>query len=243
MSSHLSTSRLTRCAVLAVAGAAALSVAACGSTTSGTPIASGGSSTVAAGSPSTTAAPPSAAPGGRDRIAGLIASISGTTIEVTQGGGTATVDFTPSTQITDVTPAQLTDVATGSCVMVRPTRDDAASGSGTVTARSVLISTASNGQCPPSGDSRGRGVRGTVTSVADDTIVLAGTDASGNPSQQSVAVTDATVYTKRAAADSTAITQGACLAARGTTDSGGTLQATMINLRPAVNGACGRVRQ
>jgi hypothetical protein len=245
MSPQLTTSRLTRYAMLAVAGAATLSLAACGSTTSGTPSAAGGaSSTAKSVSPSAPASPP-ASTAGPDRISGLIASTSGATIQVTHGGDasdTATVNFTPSTQITDVTPAQLADITTGSCVMVRPTRDSATSDTGALTAREVLVSVASNGTCPPAGNPRGHGVRGTVASVTGGTIVVTGTDAGGNPSQQSIAVTDSTVYAKRAVADSTAITEGTCIAARGTKDDSGALQATMINLRPAVNGACPGVR-
>jgi hypothetical protein len=119
--------------------------------------------------------------------------------------------------------------------MVGPTRDSAAPGSAVITARAVAVSTAVNGQCPPSG---GRGVRGTVASVNGNTIVVTSTDQSGNTSQTNVAVTNTTTYAKRAAANSAAIAQGKCIAARGTKDSAGALQATAINLRPAGNGGC-----
>ena len=116
--------RLTRLALLTLTGATALSVAACGAshTTSNTaqPSTAAGK-TSSATSPST----PSAAPSGKAWVSGMIASVSGDAIQVTQQAGNATVDFTPSTKITEVTPAQLTDVTAGSCVAVHPTRDSA----------------------------------------------------------------------------------------------------------------------
>jgi hypothetical protein len=205
-------------------GVAALSLAACGSTGTGKPSASGSSAS---------SAPASA--NGKDRVAGLIASVSGSTIQVTQPSGTATVDFTPSTKISEVTPAQLTDIVAGSCLTVRPTRDSAAPGSGAITARAVTVGTAVDAKCPPSG---GQGVRGTVASVNGNTIIVTSSDQSGSTSQTNVAVTNTTTYAKRAAANSQAIAQGTCIAARGTKDSAGALQATAINLRPAGNGTC-----
>lgn len=102
----------------------------------------------------------------------------------------------------------------------------------------MLVSPASNNNCAqPQG---GRSVRGSVASVNGDTITITG---AGNTSQTTVTVTPATTYSKRAAADSQAIAQGMCLAARGTNDSSGTLQATTINLRPATNGTCPGARR
>jgi hypothetical protein len=229
--------------LLAVVGVAALSVAACGSSTSGSPASSnkatGGTSTPASASASAPTSPsetPSAQ--GNDHVAGLIGSVSGATIQVTQRSGSATVAYSPSTRISEVTPAQLTDVTTGSCVAVRPAGGGGAQSGGTVTARTVLINTSANGQCQPP---RGRGgVNGTVSSVNGNTIDVNATDTSGNTSQTNVQVGNTTTYAKRGGADAQAIAQGKCIAARGTNDSSGTLQATTINLRPASNGTCGQ---
>lgn len=221
--------------LLAIAGIAALSLAACGSSNSGSPstssATSGSASTSTSTSTSTSGAPSAEGP---DRVEGLIASVSGTTIQVTQP--TATVAFEPATKISELTAAQLTDVTPGSCVAVRPARGSAAQSGGAVTARMVLITPAVNGQCQ---QPRGRGgVGGSVTSVTGNTIVATTTDSNGSTSQTNIQVTDSTRYEKRTVANAQAIAQGKCIAARGTKDSGGTLQATVINLRPANNGSC-----
>jgi Domain of unknown function (DUF5666) len=223
--------------LLAVIGLTALSLAACGSSTSGSPA----SPTKASGAPPPPASAPTSSPGtpsaqGEDHVAGLIGSVSGTTIQVTQQSGSATVAYSPSTTISEITPAQLTDVTTGSCVAVRPAGGGGTQNGGTVTARTVFINTSANGQCQPP---RGRGaVSGTVSSVNGNTIVVNATDASGNTSQTNVQVGNTTTYAKRGVANAQAIAQGKCIAARGTDDSTGTLQATTINLRPASNGTC-----
>nr|WP_232065666.1 DUF5666 domain-containing protein [Mycobacterium heidelbergense] len=237
--------RLTRFAVLTVIGAAALSLAACGSSTTSSPTSSPSSTTSTA--PTTSPAPAN----GEARVSGLIASVSGNTIQVTQGeNGNATVDFTPSTKVTEVTPAVLTDVATGSCVSVRPTKEE---GGQPVTAATVRVRPAVDGKCPQgkgAGPGSGPGattpapakrppVQGAVASVAGNTITLTTTDASGKTSQTAVTVNDKTKYTKQAPATGQAIVAGKCLAARGTKDPSGTLQATTVDLRPANDGKCG----
>ena len=113
--------RLTRLAILAAAGAATLSLAACGSSNTAAPAPSAGATTLGIGTSS--GARTSAHPGRNgERVAGLITSVSGGTIQVTQKNGTATMDFTPSTAINQVAAAGLTDVTAGGCVSVRPTR-------------------------------------------------------------------------------------------------------------------------
>ncbi|HYB39197.1 MAG TPA: DUF5666 domain-containing protein [Mycobacterium sp.] len=244
MSATCFTPRLTRLAILAVAGVTALSVAACGT------------SNKEKAAPSASPTSSSAAPAkGKEQVAGLIASVSGSTIQVTQRTGSATVDFTPSTHVSEVTPAQLTDVTAGSCVTVQPTRESARAG-GAITAQSVRVSPAIDGKCPqpkqpaagsattaPSAPSstapaKNPAVHGTVASVAGNTITVTSVHGSGNPSQTTVTVTDTTKYSKQTTTDAQAITQGKCLTAQGTKDSGGTLQATAITVRPATNGTC-----
>src|SRR5271166_5924416 len=112
--------RVTRLAILTLTGATALSVAACGAshTTSNT----GQPSTAAGPTSSAATSSPSASANGKAWVNGMIASVSGDAIQVTQQSGNATVDFSPSTKISEVAPAQLTDVTAGSCVAVHPTR-------------------------------------------------------------------------------------------------------------------------
>jgi Domain of unknown function (DUF5666) len=83
-----------------------------------------------------------------------------------------------------------------------------------------------------------RGDSRPVASVADNTITVNGTDANGNSSSSTVTVTDTTKYTKQAATDAQALAQGKCIAARGTQDNTGTLQAMTISVRQADNGNC-----
>jgi hypothetical protein len=212
--------RLTGFAILAVAGATALSVGACSS--------SHDEKSPAASSP--------AAANGKDSVHGLIASVSGNAVQVTETTGTATVDVSPSTKVAENTTAQLTDVAAGNCVSVigKP----APPPGGPVTAAAVHLSPAGgDGKCPQP-KTGPRKVIGTVASVAGDTIHVTVTDASGNPSQTDVTVTDKTHYAKRASATSQAIAQGKCITARGTKDGGGTLQATVVAVGPAHDGKC-----
>lgn len=232
--------------MFAVVGATALSVAACGSSNTATPSqpASPTGSTTAQAQAPAQAPSPSPAPGGNGKVAGLIASVTGDTILVTQHNGTATVDVTPSTQVTEVTPAALSDVTAGSCVSIRPSRDDSGN-SGAVTARSVRISPAVGGQCSPASSTPGpspsngpaghRGVGGTVASVAGDTITVNGGDGA---TPTTVTVNDKTRYTKQASASTQSIAQGKCMTAQGSMDGSGAIQATTINLRPARDGAC-----
>lgn len=237
--------------MFAITGATALSIAACGSSNKAGPTTT--TSAPAAGSTTSSSAttPPR---NGEAHVNGLITSVAGNAIQVTQDSGNATVNFTDSTKVTEVTPATLTDVATGSCVWVRPTNEQ---GGQPITAAFVRISPAVDGKCPPAKGAAPGGsttapppgspttapakrsfVKGAVASVAGNTINITSTDAGGATSQTAVTVNDKTRYSKRAGATSQAIAQGKCLAARGTKDGGGTLQATTINLRAAHDGKC-----
>jgi hypothetical protein len=210
-----------RYGIIALTSAAAVALAACSS-----------SSTPAPATTATTAKPNKAG----DRVAGLIASVSGNTIHVTEKNSTATIDFTNQTAISEIDPAQLSDVTAGSCVGVRPTRDSRPNGP--VTAHTVLVGPARNGQCPQAQD--GRGVRGTVASVNGNTISVA---TAANPTPTTVGINGGTGYAKRVAANPKAITAGKCITGRGTNDSSGALQATSITVRPAGNRPCPSPRQ
>ena len=242
MPATFSTPRLSRVALLAVTGATALSVAACGASNNAKPTSVNPTSSAPSSSPSASAK-------GKDWVNGLIDSVSGNTIQVSQRSGSATVDFTPSTAVSEITPAQLTDITTGSCISVHPDRHGATTAGGAITARSVRVSTAVDGKCPQpkqgSGNTTGappeapaghHQIGGQVASVAGNTITLNSADQGANSS--SITVTDTTKYTKQTTADAQAIAQGKCIAAHGTKDGGGTLQATTISVQQADNGSC-----
>ncbi|UCZ62265.1 DUF5666 domain-containing protein [Mycolicibacterium phocaicum] len=225
------TSRTRRYGVVTLAGFAALSLAACGS--SNTP--SAGSSAAASSAPSSASPAPAApgGPGGKDRLSGLVNSVSGGTVSITGKDGPGTVDITSSTRITQLAAGQLTDVTAGECVAVRPVKGNDTGNA--VTAANVLVGQAGNAQCGQKGGKREHGINGTVASVNGSTIVV--TDADN--AQITVTVTPDTRYTKSSNADAKAIAAGMCLGARGTKDGNGALQATFAMVRPAVNGACG----
>lgn len=239
---------LTRFAILAATGAAALSVAACGSSNNSTP-ASTSTSTSTVTSTSTSPAPAQ----GEASVKGLIASVAGNSIQVTKDDNTkAAVNFTATTKVTEVAPATLSDVTSGSCISVRPAQE--IQGNQPVTAASVRVSPSVNGTCPPGKESpqastttppsgapapaKPKPLRGSVASVTGNSITVAGADASGNTTQTTVTVDDNTKYSKLTTATPDAVAQGKCVSARGTLDSGGTLQATSIKLRPANDGKC-----
>ncbi|MGF2947360.1 DUF5666 domain-containing protein [Mycobacterium sp. Lab-001] len=250
--------RLIRFAVLAVTGAAALSIAACTSShkssPTSTPTSTSTSTSTSAETSTTTEAPAE----GQAKVSGLVASVAGNAIQVTQkDDSNATVDYTPTTKITETTSAALTDVTTGSCVSVWPAKAEAEAEAGQpVKAASVRVKPAVDGKCPPgpkpaaassspapSGSAapppaEPMRIRGTVASVANNTINVTTNDAAGNPLQTAVTVDDKTTYTKQAEVTLDAITAGKCIKARGTEDSAGKLQATSIKLREAVDGKC-----
>lgn len=228
-------------------GITALSLTACGaSNTSQQPAASGTGSTTA---PTTSGSSPGPKVAGKSRAMGLITAVTGSTLAVSGKNGTATVGFSSATKISEVTPAALTDVTVGSCVSVRPARGTSPAPNGSVTAAAVLLSASKDGQCftgarkaagsptaAPSGTPARHGLRGTVSSVGGNTLVV--TTADGTASPTTVDLSDTTTYAKRTPAGVQAIAQGKCVTAQGNTDSSGTLQAEVIGLRPANNGNC-----
>ncbi len=224
MSAISSKPRLMRLAILAVTGATAFSVADCSTTDNQN-----------AGKPSTSVSPTSSAPKppppppiGKDHVEGLVGSVSGNTIQLTQRDTTAaTVDFSPKTMVTELTSAQLTDVTPGSCADVQTGPASVPPG-GAITAQSVTISPSEGGRCPPP---QGPGVYGTVASATGNTIAITGTDPAGKTTHTNVTVTNTTTYTKHAVTNTQAIQQGKCMAAQGT-NSGGALQAATIDLEP-----------
>ncbi|MCV2394915.1 PT domain-containing protein [Actinotalea sp. M2MS4P-6] len=87
----------------------------------------------------------------------------------------------------------------------------------------------------PTGGSRGFGamVAGTVTAVDDAGITV---DQDGTTS--TVTIDDATTYTTTQTVDSSAISVGLCVSARGESDDRGGMTATSLSLSDAVDGAC-----
>ncbi|MGH3726953.1 MAG: DUF5666 domain-containing protein [Mycobacterium sp.] len=242
-----------RTALLAITGVVVVSSAACGG--------SENKPTESSAGPASTTVTRHA--GGRDRADGLISSVSGHTAQVTSSGDTADIDFNAITKITEVQPAELSDVVVGSCVSVLST--SGADASAEATALRVLISASEDNKCavdtpaggaPPPGIAPGPpppdapesppppfgnpGVHGAVASVNGNTIVVANTDPSGaSEIQTNVTVTADTKYDKREPTEATAITTGKCADARGTKNAEGVLQATKIDLGPATDEQCG----
>jgi hypothetical protein len=222
--------RLIQLAILGVVVAAiALAVAMCGPSNN---TSNNGNPGKPSASPSPTSSAPSSAPPpappppavGKDYVEGLVESVSGNTIQLRTRTGSATVGFSPSTRVVEVTPARLTDVIPGSCVNVRATPQSAPTGAA-ITAQSVMITSATDGKCPPPA-----GFYGTVTSVSGNTIVVNGIGAGGSTTPTNVTVTDATSYSKQAVTNDQAIAHGRCMGAQGT-NSDGVLQAMMISLQ------------
>lgn len=221
--------RMTGLAIFAVAGATALTVGACSSSKE---------------APSPAASKPAAAKAGAkgpEVVRGLIASVSGNAIQVTQKDGTAAVAFSPTTRVSESNPAQLTNVTNGNCVVVVPAAPPAG---GAVTAKAVnIVLAGANGQCSqpkaPAKPAPNEPLRGTVASVEGDTITVSSTDANGKPTETAVKVDDKTRYNQSVTVDSGVIAQGKCITASGKTkDASGTLQATTITLAGADNGKC-----
>ncbi|WP_078284578.1 DUF5666 domain-containing protein [Mycobacteroides chelonae] len=235
--------RLARGALFALAGLTALSVAACG-----TPTNTNGASTNSS-APATSSAAPHGEHNGKDHVAGLIASVSGSTIQVTKKDGTATVGFSQSTKVSEITSAQLSDVTTGSCIAAMAQQD-----SNPPTARRVMIWPAEDGNCAPAHKKGSpesspaptsekrpehQAVRGTVSAVSGNTITVSATDPNGGAATpETVTVNNDTAYAKRAPAAQSAIAAGKCLAAHGADDASGNLQAATITLRAAKDGSC-----
>jgi hypothetical protein len=185
------------------------------------------------GRPTVTAFPPTTAPSsapppapkppaaGKDYVEGLVESVSGGSIQLRTRTGSATVDFSPSKRVVEVTPAQLTDVTPGSCVNVRATPQSGSTCAG-ITAQAVTVTPAVDGKCPPPA-----GFYGTVSSVSGNTIAVNGIGA--RPTPTNVTVANTTSYQKQAPSSAQAITHGKCMGAQGTQD-GGMLHAVTISL-------------
>jgi hypothetical protein len=216
-----------RLPILLMTGFTALSIAACGTSDNQN---STQRSTEASQPSSAPKPPPPAPPVGKDHIEGLVRSVSGNAIQLTQRDrSAATVDFNPQTMVTELSSAVLTDVKPGSCVDVRSAPQSASSG-GAITAESVEISPAVAHRCPPP-PGPAAAVYGTVDSVAGNAIKVSTIDLTGKTTHSTVSVINTTTYTKHAVTNAQAVQNGKCMAAQGTKD-GSVLLAATIDLEP-----------
>jgi hypothetical protein len=218
----------TRLIIPLLAGVTALSIAACGTSNDQDST----EHSIAATQPSSAAKPPPPPPPpvGKDHIEGLIRSVSGDAIQLTQRDrSAATVDFTQETMVTELSSAALTDVKPGSCVDIKSAPQSASPG-GAITAESVEISPAIAHQCPPP-PGPAPTVYGIVDSVADNAIKVNTVDPTGKTTHSTVDVINTTTYTKHAVTNAQAVQNGKCMAAQGTKD-GDVLRAATIDLEP-----------
>ena len=165
--------RTTR-ALLAVACAGLLLLGGCSAAPTATQSADkpSGTATARAGGNATARAGGNRVPG----TFGLIADISGTTLQVQGSSGQTAVTYTDTTTITSQTAGSTADLTQGSCVSVR-----GAAASGTA-ATSITISSPVNGQCvnSPGGGFGGGG--GTPPSGAPQGGMPSGAPEGGMPS-------------------------------------------------------------
>ena len=232
----------THLSVLAIVGMTTLTAIACGSSTKSSPSESSTTPTAT----STAAALPSEAPvkaDGELEVGGSIVSVSGMRIEVSSPKGAASVAFSESTKVMELTPATLAGITPGLCVTIRH-----ASGAegGTVVADAVVVGVSSGGECKKTNgqDNAGLprspqgGFRGTVDSVTGTTIALTTYGPDGSKINTTVETNDLTLFADRHRVKADAIVEGKCIIARGNNDAGGVLQTDTINLPLVVNGAC-----
>jgi hypothetical protein len=134
-----------------------LSLAACGGDSGDSAAADTAQGGQAAGRPATDG--PQGGPGaGRFPGAnGLIADISGKTLQVQAQDSQTAVTYTDTTTFTAQVAAKLADVKVGSCVQVSPAQIGSSSGdAAAITAATVRITPATDGSCAPGGMGGGR---------------------------------------------------------------------------------------
>lgn len=196
-------------------------------------------------------------------VSGLIAEVSGKTLQVqgTSEGGTseqAAVTWTDKTTFTDVRKASAAALKTGLCASIRTAAASASPGT-TMNASSVALSPAVGGTCAggfelggarpsggPSGAARSgapgydRGTNGKVTSVDGATFVVAATGPGGSTTTAvTVTTTTSTAWSELAKTTAKAATVGRCATATGTSSGTGALTATAVRLSaPASDGTC-----
>jgi 3D (Asp-Asp-Asp) domain-containing protein len=243
-----------------VAGALAVTLAACGGS-SPAPAANKGGNSQQGGGNRGGGAPPG--------VFGSIAAVSGQTLQVQNPqSGQVAVSYDGSTKITNSVSGALSDVTSGVCVSVVGT----STGQGQpVSATAVTITPAgangctfgnggqrpsgsnsprpsgsraprpsgSNAPRPSTGNNPAGGPRafGAVTAVSATGFTVHSTFGT-NTTDTTVTVTSATTYTKTVAADPSVLVVGACVAAQGKADDTGAVAATSIAVSKAGPNGC-----
>lgn len=172
-----------------------------------------------------------------DHVVGSVASASGNTFEVAGSAGTVTVNLADGARVLESVPAQRAEITTGTCIKAGATPDSAPADSGAITAKFVAITATVDGKCPQRpadapAVAHHHGVRGVVESVSDDTVTV-----NGPSGPTTVTINDATHVRRMIAVSAPSISVGKCVAARGTTDGDGVLQASRVTVWNG-NGNC-----
>ena len=176
-----------------------------------------------------------------DHVMGSVSSVSGNTFEVARSSGTTTVSLTDSTRIFESVPAQRGEITAGTCIRAGGSPDSAPADNGAITAKFVAISTTVDGKCPqrPAAEADAatpprthHGVRGVVESVSGDTLTVAGPSG-----PTTVTLNDGTHFRRMVTVSTPSISAGKCVAAGGTTDGEGVLQAARVTVW-AGDGSC-----
>ncbi|ORW25208.1 hypothetical protein AWC18_02230 [Mycolicibacter nonchromogenicus] len=166
-----------------------------------------------------------------DHVMGTVSSVSGDTVEVARASGTTTVTVTDSTRIFESVPAQRGEITTGTCIKAGAGHDSAPADSGAITAKFVAISDGACTQPPaatadnPTPPKAHHGVRGVVESVSGDTLTV-----SGPSGPTTVTLDDDTDFRRMVTVSAPSISAGKCVAAGGTTDADGVLQAARVTV-------------
>jgi hypothetical protein len=220
-----------RAGLIASTSIAILALSACGSST---PANQAASSSEQTSTSAPTSAPATPAPA-KAKVQGAVATVTPANVVVTTKTGPITVDITPKTKFTLVSPAQLTDVTNGKCASI--SQPAAAPGAPPAPAKTVTLSAPSaDNKCP---QSSGSSVRGTVTAANPQTVTVA-TDA-GAPTP--VPVDAKTKYLSQAVSTALVLAPGACVSAAGDPPApGAAVQASAVTVSPPGKAGCAGVK-
>jgi hypothetical protein len=231
--------------------AAVLGLAACGGTSASTNTSTSSSTTSRSGGAN--------GPGGfaRRGTAGTLAQIKGSSLILTDTtGADVTVDYTPTTTITQTKTGVLADIVPGSCVIATGTKD----ASGNVVASSVRLSQPVNGACTAGFGNRpggaGNGPRptpngtpratpapgqplpsfaaGRVTAVNGTAVTVQPTTGAA----QTITVPTTVTVSESNPVPASDLSVGDCIQANGSKDSGGTVAATALSIVPPGPSGC-----
>lgn len=256
----------TSATVAASLTSALLGMGVLGACSSGSNAAEG---TAAASTPAATATGRGGGGGQRQPgVSGLIAAVSGSTMQVQSQNRQTAVTWTATTAFTKQDAGSAADVTVGSCVAVRSAGGATATGDSVAAGAVQIAPAAADGTCsvgfaggtPPAGapsgmpqstgapngaDGRGGagGLFGKVTAVSGASFTLAriapaGEGATSTAAPVTVTTSGSTAYTKTVKASATDVAVGQCATAQGQTSETGAVTATSVALRAPVNGSC-----